>query len=167
MEVAHTQFLQDIPERIILRCPKCKSIYVDDGECESCGFRLGLDRLGDPLGERSYYAISESYLKEHSVFGIELPQLFYSKRKKDKYLRQLNFRFTILLDYFLSDRDCNQVRRRVFWSELKTITWKMVQLGVSHNGIADQVEKHQGHTEYRIVASEIINYLMDCGQMQL
>ncbi len=167
MEGFHTHFLRETPKRDILRCPKCKSVYVDDGECESCGFRLDLDRLGDPLGERSFYALMESYEKDHTFFGIRFSKLFYSREREEAFIRKLQFRFDVLLDYFLSEKDYNNYRRRVFWTEFKTLVWEMIRRGVSHNAIADKVESHSGHMEYRIVSSEILNYLLDCGQMEI
>lgn len=167
MEVHHTQFLSKTSEREIIKCPKCSSIYVDNDECESCGFRTNLNRLGDPLGEKSFYGIRENYLKEHTICGLSIPFLFHRSKSKKRYLRHLQHRFHILLDYFLSDSDSNDTRRRVFWAEFKTVIEEMVILGQLYSKILDKIENHSRYFEYRIVASEIINFLIDSSKIGL
>lgn len=160
MDVSSTRFLERMISRPTLRCPKCQSYYVDQAQCESCGFRLHLDTLGEPLGPKSFYYQKKEFDDYYSYFGKQLPYAFRSSNDKKSYRLRLQRRFSVLLDYLLSDADAGTARRRIFWVEMRDLSAQLIEMEVRAKILVEQIEAHVGHSEYRIVSSELINHLV-------
>ena len=81
-------------------CPKCSSYYLNDNECESCGFQLNFDVIGSDFGPRSFYFMKEIFIEDHSWLENNLPRSLYNQNKKVlKYRRTILRRFRELLDF--------------------------------------------------------------------
>lgn len=164
MDVPSTRFLERMISRPTLICPKCQSYYVDQSQCESCGFRLHFDILGEPLGPKSYYYQKKEFDDCYRYFGKQLSPFFRSVKDKKKLSLHLERRFGVLLDYLLSDADAGTARRRIFWVEMRDLCAYLIATGKSAKKLVEKIEGHAGHSEYRIVSSELINHLVHLSE---
>jgi hypothetical protein len=85
-------------------CPSCKSVFITDVECESCGIQFNVDMLGDPqnnephITEKSYFGIKDEYRNNLSLLSknyIYFENLNSLKCKS--YLRKITLRLNYLL----------------------------------------------------------------------
>lgn len=160
MDISPNRFLERSYARATTRCPKCQSIYVDNQSCESCGYQLAVDLLGEPLGPKSFYYLKRDFDLYFTYFGKTLPMVLRSKDERRRFHLKIERRFSMLLDYLLSDRDGNTSRRRIFWTEMRDLCQELLQMGTSGKKLTDLIEDHPGHQEYRLVSSELINYIV-------
>lgn len=167
MEISSTRFLERSNSLAIKRCPKCQSVYLDNEQCESCGFNLAVDHLGEPLGKKSYYGMKQAYLEMHRYWGMTLPEFLHEKELRKGYFFKLKRRYSILLDYLLSDRDSGSRRRPIYWTEMKDLITDLMDKGVSGQALCAQIEDSPAYQEYRVVAAELINYIVGVGQARV
>lgn len=117
----------------IKRCPKCASVFVDENNCESCGYQLNFDALGAPLGEKSYYGLADQYWRDVSPMGVRLSVLeAKSSGITKKYKRSLVHRYQLLLQYFLSTSAdyAKTQQNQIYLVELNDLIKEMVRLEV-------------------------------------
>jgi len=108
-------------------CPKCSSVFVTETHCESCGLQMQFDPYGEPLDEKSFYSIRESYLQSQRVLGfnsIELFNRFYPEKRR-QYQRNLIHRYRLLVDYFTLEDRADR-RRKIFLIELKDMISELI-----------------------------------------
>jgi len=85
-------------------CPKCESIFITSKECEACGYQFAIDRIGEPYGDKSFYALKDTYLSSFFSLVRLYPSLErFFKDKKRKYIFELKRRFQLLADTFEND----------------------------------------------------------------
>jgi hypothetical protein len=85
-------------------CPKCESLFITSRECEACGYQFAIDRLGEPYGEKSFYALKDSHFSSLPAPMRVWPSLEkYMTSKVRKYLFELKRRFQLLADAFEND----------------------------------------------------------------
>ncbi|WP_127718080.1 hypothetical protein [Halobacteriovorax sp. HLS] len=119
------------PIKDTVRCPECKSVFIDNNECESCGFQMGFDFLGDPLGEKSFYSIRENYWEVLGpVVKLHKELEFLDKSKFQRYQRKLLFRYNVLLDYFYNCRDYGLDDRNLYLQEFTDLIIELVRYDV-------------------------------------
>lgn len=88
--------LKYTPDLQTKTCPKCDSVFVTSKECESCGFQLKLNFIGEPLDRKSFYTMQDKYVRA-------IKKAFFSSTKKDlrkEYKRAIWHRFDVLLNHF-------------------------------------------------------------------
>ena len=68
------------PYNFIKKCTNCGSIYVNERECEGCGYQLKDPELGSPVDERSFYSIRDEYKNSQNFF-----EFFFLRTKSNKY----------------------------------------------------------------------------------
>ncbi len=120
----------------VKRCPRCQSVFLSDSECESCHFQLHLDLLGEPLSERSFYSVRESYWASLGPVAKKLDFIeLQDKEAIGRYTRKLLFRYNVLLDYFYNMKTSDLSRRKLFLQELKDIIIELISYGVSEDNI--------------------------------
>lgn len=74
-------------------CPECHSIYIKENRCDDCGRLIKIDRLGNPFGPRSFYALKEKYLDSLPCLVKFFPFFEdYSGTKALRYKRELFLR---------------------------------------------------------------------------
>lgn len=105
----------------IKKCPKCSSVFVTDDECESCGFQFGINYLGEPLDEKSFYSLQENYVNElkRSYFSSTI------KKLTANYLRAVLHRFDVLVEHFTTPDNQNF---EFFSYELKSVIEELLNL---------------------------------------
>ncbi len=80
---------------LIKKCPNCQSVYLNDKECEDCGYQLLDPDIGEPVDDRSFYSIREFYNE-----GQNFLDRFFLKnrgRKYKEFRNRLIHRYNILL----------------------------------------------------------------------
>ena len=165
MDIPATKFLQQ-PTRATKRCPKCQSIYVERDQCESCGYLFFVDQLGEPLGPKSFYYQQKDFDSLYCYFGMTLPYFMRHSSDCRSYALRLQRRFSVLLDYLLSDADAGTVRRKIYWVEMRDLSNELVRRGTKASELVKIVEEHPGHHEYRIVSSELIHHLVQLSEVR-
>jgi hypothetical protein len=155
-----SSFLQK-PQRDIQRCPQCESVFLDNNECESCGYQLGFDFLGDPLGEKSFYTIRESYwenLGPISKLHEDFEALDLKKFKR--YQRKLLFRYNVLLDYLYDKSEFRLNDRNLYLQEFTDLIIELVRYGVSESELWQKQDTDTGdnhlHAMYEKIQEAIL-----------
>jgi hypothetical protein len=97
MEINPNQKMEYLsrPSRLIRKCINCGSIYITDKECEACGYQLLDPDLGEPVDERSFYSIRETYFDKLNF----LEKRFFKNRgrKYKEYRNSLLHRYRSLI----------------------------------------------------------------------
>lgn len=89
-------------------CPKCESIFITSKECEACGYQFAIDRIGEPYGEKSFYALKDSFIHSLPSLVRAFPRLeYFFKDHKRKYIFELKRRFQLLAEQFENDPRSN------------------------------------------------------------
>ena len=103
------------------RCPNCGGLFVTERECESCSYQFGVDLLGEPFGERSFFELESDYHANLSFLERLLPrERRFLKKNHKRYLNHLKRRFDILVDYFSHQQGhANEKKKKLFLLEAK------------------------------------------------
>ncbi len=116
-------------------CPKCESFFITSRECEACGYQFSIDRVGEPFGEKSYYAIKDSYLSALPALIRIYPKWEkIMKETKRKYLFELKRRFQLLADAFDNDPRTGSE----FAIEVKDLVVEMCEYEIAEDYFLDQ-----------------------------
>ena len=84
-------------------CPKCHSYFVSEDECESCGFQINFDVVGNEFGPRSFFFMKEVFVENLTLIEGFLPQNLLNKLEKTlKYKRLIFKRYKELLGAWIS-----------------------------------------------------------------
>ncbi len=104
-----------------LMCPKCHSIFVTEKECEACGYQIGIDKLGEPFGLKSFFGIRDEYQFSYPWLFRLVPFGFGLQSKGlTKYRGALRRRFETLMTYFSLEKGSNE-ERKLFLFEAREI----------------------------------------------
>lgn len=138
-------------------CPKCKSYFLTEKECESCGFQLNFDVIGNDFGPRSFYFMKELFIENDSWLEDKLPRSFYNQQKKTvKFKRQILRRFRELLDF----TNFSTVNDSYILLECRSIIREYISLGGKANDLSLYLDResvffqtlsgdiHKCHLEY-------------------
>lgn len=115
----------------IKRCPYCKSVFLTDKSCESCGRSLLYHPIGEPFGAKSFFGLKERYIEKQNVL-IKFFPIFENKDSgiAKSYVRNLSKRFTDLISAFNSDHLMEQQKRKLFYIESIEIMDELLLYGV-------------------------------------
>lgn len=116
------------------KCPKCSSVFISANECESCHFQFGLDILGAPLGEKSFYTMREDYWDSIGFLAKTYP--FFEKRVEEQapFKRAIFHRYEVLLDYFYGpNANKNEKIDNLHFRELKDIVIQLIKYEISED----------------------------------
>lgn len=150
------------PQREIQKCPQCESVFIDNNECESCGYQLGFDFLGDPLGEKSFYTIRENYWMDLGpIAKIHLDFESFDSKKFDRYKRKLLMRYNVLLDYFYNQKDYRLSERNLFLQEFTDLIIELVKYGVSDKELWQNVDDIHHGEELSILYTKIQDSIIE------
>lgn len=130
-EIKRRQSFKQIGNRKIEVCPKCESIFITNHECESCGFQFRVDRLGEPFGERSFYALRDSHVSSFPIY-LKLMNINLENKKGKKvrkYRHLLIHRFEVLADHFR----LNEEMQSDFEIELRDLISELREYGVQES----------------------------------
>lgn len=125
----------------IKRCQQCNSVFIDNGVCESCGYKLNFDFLGDPLGEKSFYSIRENYwesLGPITKLHEDLEHL--DSPNFNRYKRKLLMRYNVLLDYFYNREEYRSEDRNLYLQEFTDLIIELVKYDVNEEELWKNVE---------------------------
>lgn len=126
----------------IKRCPKCSSVFLTDRECEGCGYQFDYNPLGEPLGDKSFYSIRESYWSQLSSLERANRSLESKKGEKAKrYISKIILRYNNLLDFFYDSSNQNDANYRLYFYELKDIILELISYDVPEKEIWSCVTK--------------------------
>jgi hypothetical protein len=142
-EKLSTPLLDGHDYKPVKSCPKCKSVFVTDSECEGCGFQLTYTPLGEAFGERSFYGLKDSYWMHRSKLVKQWPSLERKKSKEAlKYKRDLLHRYDLLLGFLLgvSDED-----RSFYWIEFKDLSIELCEYSINPNELSQKLNDHSFH----------------------
>ncbi len=102
-------------------CPKCHSQSYLNNECQYCSYVKPLHILGEPLGHKSFYSLSESYYKSLNTFDKNHLLISRENMKYKRYLNKVKLRYNDILDYFYDKSYENDQYRAIFLQELTDI----------------------------------------------
>ncbi len=152
----------DLPKssfRPIIRCPKCSSVFMDDGVCESCGINTKKSILSEPFSYRSFYGLKErfilklSYLERRNLVALD-----FSSEKCLRYKKNLERRLGDIILGLKIETDLPFEKRRIFYLEAKEIIEELFYLEVRSDEILALISEHSlGQT----IAQELINYFSE------
>jgi hypothetical protein len=112
-------------------CPKCHSVFINQIQCESCGLQFAFDPYGEPLDEKSFYAIREAYRQSQKILGLDSAELWNKlyPEKRQQYQRNLIHRYRLLVDYFCLEARTDR-RRKIFLIELQDMIAELIKLNI-------------------------------------
>lgn len=129
----------------VKRCPKCSSVFITERECEACGFQFNYNPLGEPLGEKSFYSIRESYWSQLSSLERSNRALESKKGEKAKrYISKIILRYNDLLDFFYDTTNKDHAHHNLYFYELKDIILELISYDVPEKEIWSCVTKAEG-----------------------
>lgn len=108
------------------QCPACFSYYINEKECEACGFQFDKDLLGKPFSSKSHYDLQDYF------WSRPINRLYFRlgfKKNVDflSYRRHLLHRFEALCLYFFS-KDL-ELTSRWFEIEFEDLVNELVYIG--------------------------------------
>jgi hypothetical protein len=129
------RFDQNINVEDIQKCPKCSSFLIEDGICLGCNYNLNVSVLGEPLGDRSFFTIRESYWESLSSFERENIRFFKEDSKYRHYINKVKLRYNDLIDFFYSELSVQHENRELYLYELSQVVIELMKNGVNENDI--------------------------------
>lgn len=142
-EKLSTPLLDGHDYKPVKSCPKCKSVFVTDSECEGCGFQLSYSPIGEAFGEKSFYSLKDDYWIQRSRFIKSWPK-FERKHSEDalKYKRDLLHRFDLLLNFLLGESNDD---RGLYWIEFKDLSVELCEYSLSPTLLSQKLNDHSFH----------------------
>jgi hypothetical protein len=141
-------------------CPQCESFFIDDKECESCGFQFDTIKVGAPFSEKSFYYYFEEYWDGVPIRCKLWPLVFKTSKRADySRYQQKNLRRFHLICQYLSLPSKNYEDRNLYFIELKLIMEKLVD-GFFDEHVLEGIAKLKGAVlnhlslEYSILINE-------------
>ncbi|MBL6990979.1 MAG: hypothetical protein ISR65_14435 [Bacteriovoracaceae bacterium] len=144
------------------KCNKCNSIFVGESKCEVCGIQLEFDKLGDPLGERSFFTKKSEYWNSQSKIIWRYP---YLERKRSKatqrYKRSMFNRYEVLVEYFanphnLSGDRYNKNAHVLYFYELKSLIKEMISYNTTGQTLIKKLHKFEVSDELSTTFANMI-----------
>lgn len=147
-------------------CPKCSSVFVTSTHCESCGLQLSFDPYGEPLDEKSFYSMRDSYLQAQKILGLHSTELWNKlyPEKRRQYKRNLIHRYRLLVDYFTLETPTDR-RRKIFLIELQDMIIELVKLNVDRELLWEPLDILQSREDQNLL--QMINQAIMQGQMEV
>ncbi len=137
----NSNFLKS-PIKEIQRCQQCSSVFIDNGECETCGYQLNYDFLGDPLGEKSFYSIRENYWESLGPLTRLHEDLeHFDSPNFNRYKRKILMRYNVLLDYFYNRSNYRLEDRNLYLQEFTDLIIELVKYGVNEKELWKNVDE--------------------------
>ncbi len=142
-EKLSTPLLDGHDYKPVKTCPKCKSVFVTDSECEGCGFQLSYTPLGEAFGEKSLYGLKDDYWMFRSRLVKQWPSL-ERKNSTDaiKYKRDLLHRYELLLNFLLGESDED---RSFYWIEFKDLCIELCDYSLKPSELSQMLNDHSFH----------------------
>lgn len=136
------QILEHLPRRRLSNCPYCKSYYIQDNFCESCGRKLVTDFIGPPLGPKSFYSLKEDHLMLGPWYFKLFPVLKMILGRIDShYVFSLKKRFETLVQFFSATTDEDRSNeKKAFKIELRDLSEELLKLKVPYFYFVNQLE---------------------------
>lgn len=145
------------PIKEIQRCKQCDSVFIDNGECETCGYQLNYDFLGDPLGEKSFYTIRETYWENLGPLTRLHGDLeHFDSPNFSRYKRKMLMRYNILLDYFYNKDEYRDADRNLYLQEFTDLIIELIKYDVNEEDLWKNIDESSDlHSIYSIVHKSI------------
>lgn len=139
-------------------CPKCRSVFVTESECEACGYQLKFDRLGEPFDHKSFFNTREEFQHRFKLQYL-LGRTSFMKDNKElkRYLRTIKNRLVTLCDYFFESEDEDQERRKLFVFEAQEIIHELLLFGTQPSHLWLMLEKGEDHPFFQLLTLELRN----------
>lgn len=135
-----TSFHQSPDQNLILKCPKCGSVFIEDNICESCQYNLDFNPLGEPLGYKSYFELVKDYRDSKGPLLQAFPKLekIIETPEKKELERKLLFRVDTLVRYL--PEVFNEDDYKLYALELSEIFKELSKLGVPEELLLKKLE---------------------------
>jgi hypothetical protein len=147
-------------------CERCGSVFITEKECESCGLQFWFNRLGEPLGERSFYNMRLDYQSDFGKLAEASPKIFSMYEacyptKERQYVAKLRFRAQLIVDYFFDSNDPALERRSLFFQELIDISSELLERGLSLDDLWEKIDSEHAvrpnQVFYQMFAERILS----------
>ena len=139
-QIMTRESFKKLPKSHYKKCPKCRSFFITESECESCGFQFK-KKLESVFSHRSFYALKDDYNREMEIFYRFLPKLISKNHPiRKKYVILYLNRSKKLIQYF-SHSDHSPERLRLFLSEFEALCEEAFQLKVTTENFFEIIEK--------------------------
>ncbi|MBL6991467.1 MAG: hypothetical protein ISR65_16910 [Bacteriovoracaceae bacterium] len=131
------------------KCLKCKSLIINKSRCEVCGIQFEFDKLGDPLGERSFFTKKNDYWDNQSKIIRNYPILEWKQSTKvKKYKRSMFNRLEILVEYFINPYNLtgdryNENARTLYFYELNSIIKEMIAYDIKGYTLLEMIHNKE------------------------
>jgi hypothetical protein len=146
---AHSPF-QSV--EITKRCPKCKSVFITEKECESCHFQFTIEPVGTPYGFKSVTYIRSDFANDFPVINYFKNNFSYKVSSTFpaviEYKRKLNRRREVLSRYLFESVRGERETRKLFFTELLDICYELIDLDSDVFQLLDRLEGHEKHPYY-------------------
>jgi len=143
----------------IKRCQKCNSVFLDNGECESCGLQVDFDFLGDPLGEKSFYSIRENYWESLGpITKLHEDLEHFDSPNFNRYKRKLLMRYNVLLDYFYNRANFRVEDRNLYLQEFTDLIMELIKYGVNEDELWKNVDENSELQSLYLKINDSIKY---------
>lgn len=136
-------FEKDLSVNEAIQCPKCDNYIIEDNNCQACGYNLSFNLLGDPLGEKSFYTIRESYWDSLSVLERENYKFFKDEVKFKHYLNKVKLRYNDLIDFFYSEQSLHDENRALYLHELRDLIVELMNHEIDEKEIWTPLNEKQ------------------------
>lgn len=143
-----------------IRCNHCGSFFIDEKQCEGCGHRTDLHPLGEILGAKSFFSITDDYYqnnKKRGTFSIFIKKANH-QQELASYLRKINYRFTDIVGHFLEFNadSAKHVEDWILKYELEHIIHELIIYNISGEVLLEQ------YTDDKALDYHFRNYLNLC-----
>lgn len=148
-------------------CPKCESYFLTETACEACGYQLDFEKLGEPLGDKSFYSMREFYWSQLS--SIEKANNFQlenkSSEKAKRYIGRILMRYNDLLEFFYSENARSNPHFNIFFLELKDLVLELMKYDIPEKEIWKRVTDTESDGEdFEISLYQRIAYAIETGK---
>jgi hypothetical protein len=141
----------------IKRCPRCRSVFIDDQQCQSCGLQKRYFAMGEPLSERSFYGLKDHYVESLPGLIQHVPLL---ERKRSPlariYQKKLLARFDELLEFFVHDANKDPNQWGLYYLELKDLLKELLSMPVDRDILWQKLEVAHDRPFYQGLAAIIL-----------
>lgn len=142
----------------VKRCRYCRSVFIDEKICESCGRSMLFHPVGEPFGAKSFYGIKERYVESFPAFLRFFPQFENSESPEAKsYVRKLSKRFSDLIAAFNTPLMIPSEERKFFYGECIELIDEMLRYKTDTQVIYSFLEENDSS----LIGQELMLYLQE------